>query len=180
MTKKEFEEYIELEVYKNSKNFLSRMYYRYLNPSTNAVYLFRKMQYIDTQKGMFSKLRVEIVKRELATKYGIMTSPSAKIGKGLRFPHPTSIVIGACVNAGKNLTLYQNTTIGGARTGDVKKGNQPVLGDNVTLFASSMILGKVHVGDNVILGANSLLLKSVDKDSICVGSPAKCVNKEGK
>lgn len=125
-----------------------------------------------------SKVRVELLKRKLAIRYGILASPDAVIGKGLRFVHPTSVVIGAHVTAGENLSLYQNTTIGGARTGDVNKGNQPTIGDNVTLFANSLILGKVTVGSNVTVGANSLLLKSAPDNSICVGSPAAIIKEK--
>lgn len=147
---------------------------------TTSILVPLRMQYISTERcsiytpwgGWVSKVRVELLKRKLAVRYGIHASPNAIIGKGLRFVHPTSVVIGSCVTAGENLSLYQNTTIGGARTGDVNKGNQPTIGDNVTLFANSLILGKVTVGNNVILGANSLLLKSVPDNTICVGTPA--------
>ena len=119
-----------------------------------------------------------LLQKKLATKYGILASPEASIGKYLRFIHPTSIVIGKCVVAGEHLSLYQNTTLGGARWGDVTKGNQPVLGDNVTLFANSLVLGKIVVGDNVTIGANSLLMESVPEGAVCVGSPAKCLPKK--
>lgn len=102
-------------------------------------------------------------------------SPYAQIGTGLHIPHPTSIVIGAKTVIGENFTIYQNTTIGGARTGDVKKGNQPKIGNNVTVFAGAMILGKVNVGDNVIIGANSVLLSDAEENGVYSGTPAKRV-----
>ena len=178
MNKEEYRECIQTEVYRNNKSFVIRFYNQHINPVTNAVYLFRKMQYLRSCGGIMSKVRVEWLRRKLAVRYGILASPDAVIGKGLRFIHPTSVVIGAHVKAGRNLSLYQNTTIGGARTGDVNKGNQPTIGDDVTLFANSLILGKVNVGNNVIIGANSLLLQSVPDNSICVGSPAIIKEKE--
>lgn len=128
--------------------------------------------------GVLNRIRVGLLKKKLAVRYGILASPDAIIGKGLRFVHPTSVVIGAHVIAGENLSLYQNTTIGGARTGDVNKGNQPTIGNNVTLFANSLILGKVSIGNNVTVGANSLLLESVSDNAICVGSPATIIKKK--
>lgn len=177
MDRKDYLECLELEVYHNQKNYLFRIFQRYMDPVTNAVFLFRKMQYKYTKKGIAAKLEVVFLKRKLAVRYGILASPSAVIEKGLRFVHPTSIVIGAHVSAGKNLSLYQNTTLGGGRTGDVHKGNQPTLGDNVTVFANALVLGKVTVGNDVIIGANSLLLDSAEDGSVCVGSPAKCINR---
>ena len=178
MNRKEFMECIECEVYKNSRSLITRLYNKYLNPVTNSVYLYRKMVYLHGKKNWWSKIRAALLRRKLAWRYGILASPDAVIGKGLRFVHPTSIIIGACVVAGENLSLYQNTTIGGARTGDVNKGNQPHIGNNVTLFANSLILGRVDVGDDVIVGANSLLLTSAPDHSICVGSPAKILSRD--
>lgn len=177
MDKKDYLECLEIEVYRNQKNPLFRLLNRYIDPVTNAAFLFRKMQYKHAKGGMAAKLEVVFLKRKLAVRYGILASPSAVIGKGLRFVHPTSIVIGAHVTAGKNLSLYQNTTLGGGKTGDVNKGNQPTLGDNVTIFANALALGKIMIGNNVIIGANSLLLDSAEDGTICVGSPAKCINR---
>lgn len=156
-------------------NLMARIYKKHIYLPTNAVYLFRRMQYFSGKSGLFARGRTVLLKAKLAKKYGILASDHAQIDIGLRFVHPTSIVIGAHVVAGKNLSLYQNTTLGGRRTGDVKFGNQPVLGDNVTVFANSLVLGKVKIGDNVIVGANSLLLEEAPDDSIFAGSPAKRV-----
>lgn len=179
MDKKDYKELIEIEVYKGASSLLLRLYLKHIDPVTNAAYLFRKMQLLNNSDCIISKLRVLIIKKKLARRYGILASPDAIIGKGLRFVHPTSVVIGAHVQAGENLSVYQNTTIGGARTGDVNKGNQPHLGDNVTLFANSLVLGKLKVGSNVTIGANSLLLTSVPDDCVCVGSPARIINYKG-
>lgn len=184
MEKAEYMEYIRCEVDRGAESPMMRFYNRHFAPVTNAVFLFRKMQFLHTYEHTCSrplaKLRVKLLQRKLALRYGILASPNAVIGLGLRFVHPTSVVIGAHVVAGLNLSLYQNTTIGGARTGDVNLGNQPVLGNNVTLFANSLVLGKITVGDNVTVGANSLLLSSVPSNSICVGSPAKIIHNKEK
>lgn len=177
MTRKEFQECIEVEVYKNEKlDPLRKILFKYVKSETNAVYLFRKMQYAASKSDPLHSIQEKFLKRKLAWRYGILASASAVIGKGLRFPHPTSIVIGTHVVAGENLSLYQNTTLGGARTGDVRKANQPRLGDHVTLFANSMVLGNVTVGNHVTIGANSCLLESVPDHAVCVGSPAKCLH----
>lgn len=180
--KLQYRKYIQHEVYRNlSGKRISAIYgkacLRYLEPSTNAVFLFRKMQYLNSKTSLISKIRTKIYKKRLATKYGILASPNAKIEIGLHLPHPTSIVIGQHVVAGKNLSLYQNTTLGGVRVGDVKKGNQPILGDNVTIFANSAVLGKVVVDNNVIVGANSLLLDDAVSDAVYGGCPAKLIKR---
>lgn len=147
-------------------------------PEKHAVYLFRKSQYHATHKGILHRIMKRYYYCRLIHLYGILASPNATIGKGLRFVHPTSIVIGEHVVTGDNLSLYQNTTLGGARTGDVKKGNQPILGNNVTVFCGSAVLGSIKVGDNVTVAANSTLLKDAPDNSVCVGSPARIINRD--
>jgi len=176
MTYKEYRKCLELEVFKSCRKGIKGIVDRYsalhLVPSTNAVYLIRKMQYL-ASSNKFNKLRSILIKRQLVIKYGLFINRNALIGIGLRLPHPTSIIIGDCVIIGENCTLYQNTTLGGSRTGDVIIGNQPHLGNNCTVFAGGMVLGKVYLGDNCIVGANSLLLSDADENGIYIGSPAK-------
>src|SRR5574344_2302858 len=71
-------------------------------PEAHSVYLFRKSQYHASQKGIIHKFLKRYYASKLARTYGILASPNAVIGEGLRFVHPTSVVIGACVQAGKN------------------------------------------------------------------------------
>lgn len=177
MDRKEFNEYIVCDVYRNSSNIMEKIYNKYINPVTNAAYMFRKMQYMNSHKNIYCKVRTMFLQKRLANKYGILASPNAEIGRYLRFVHPSSIVIGAHVTAGDHLSLYQNTTIGGIHVGDVDKGNQPTIGNNVTLFANSLILGKINIGNDVIVGANSLLMSSAPDGAVCVGSPAKNISK---
>lgn len=133
------------------------------------------MQYNGSIPGKIHSYVTQRLHMKLATKFGIHISPNAKIGVGIHLPHPTSIVIGNSVVIGKRCSIYQGCTIGGARTGDAKKGNQPVIGDNCVLFSGSMILGNIHVADNCIIAANSVLLQDAYESGIYAGSPARKV-----
>lgn len=146
-----------------------------LFPEKHSVFLFRKAQYHSSHKGLYHRFMKQYYRSKLARTYGIHASPNARIGKGLRFVHPTSIVIGEHVIAGENLSIYQNSTIGGARIGDVREGNQPIIGNNVTVFCGAAVLGRINVGSNVTIAANSTLLKDAPDNSVCVGSPARIV-----
>ena len=46
------------------------------------------------------------------------------------------------------------------------------IGNNVTMYANSMIIGDNTVSDCVTLGAGSCLLHGADKPGIYVGNPA--------
>lgn len=89
-----------------------------------------------------------------------------------KFPHPIGIVIGQKVELGKNCTIYQNVTIGTKNTDDYKNAKYPVIGNNVTIYPNSIIIGDVHIGDGAIIGAGSLVLSDVEPGSIVAGVPA--------
>ena len=94
-------------------------------------------------------------------------SPSAKIGKGFYIYHSVGLVIGAGATIGKNFTIYQNTTIG-----TNKIDRYPVIGNGVTLFAGSIVIGDITIGDNVTIGANSVVTKDIPSNSTAKGIPA--------
>lgn len=50
-----------------------------------------------------------------------------------------------------------------------------VIGDNVFVGASSIILPGVVIGDNVIIGAGSVVSKSIPSNSVACGNPARVI-----
>ncbi|MBS3198667.1 serine acetyltransferase [Turicibacter bilis] len=108
--------------------------------------------------------------------FGADISPAAVIGEGFRVAHSFGIVIGSDVVIGKNFQIFQCVTIGGK---DFERNGRtmPLIGDNVTVFTSSSILGPIFIGDNVSIGANSLVIKDIP-DSVSVGGvPAKILRR---
>lgn len=99
-------------------------------------------------------------------KYGCCISCRAQIGKNLILPHPIGIVIGAEVKIGDNVTIYQNVTLG-RKNKDIAE--YPTIGNNVTIYCNSVLVGDISIGDNTIIGCNSTVLKSVEPNSKCVG-----------
>lgn len=51
------------------------------------------------------------------------------------------------------------------------------IGNNVFIGAESVIMPNVTLGDNVIVGANSTVTKSVPKNCVVAGNPAKMIAK---
>lgn len=179
MTKQEYNQFLEAEVFPAKCSLIYRLYYRliglYLDGPHHAIYLIRTMQYSASHKGIFYFFRTLLIQKRLLQKYSMHISPYCIIGKGLHLPHPIGIVIGKHVIIGEYCSIYQCVTLGGGRTGDVKKHNQPTIGDNVTIFAGAMVLGKLHVNDNSIIAANSVLLKDTEGSGVYAGSPARKV-----
>lgn len=86
------------------------------------------------------------------------------IGEGFTLVHGFSCAIGPA-KIGKNCTIFQQVTIGGTDQG------APVLGDNITVFAGAVIIGRVRIGNNVTIGANATVYTNVpDNSTVLPGS----------
>lgn len=97
---------------------------------------------------------------------------SSFIGRGLKINHGCGSVIGARCVIGDNCLIHQNCTLGD------RDGGRPTLGNNVIMYAGSMVLGNVKIGDNTIVGANSIVISDFPANSILVGTPAKNIAKQ--
>ena len=53
----------------------------------------------------------------------------------------------------------------------------PVIGNNVSIGANSVIIGAIKIGNNSIIAAGSIVVKDVLKNSVVAGNPAKLINK---
>ena len=91
-----------------------------------------------------------------------------------RLPHPFGVVIGRGVSIGVGCRIYQGVTIGSKLEDGV---TYPVIGNNVTIYANSVIIGDVRIVDNVIVGASTLVIQDVPENSIIVGNPARIISK---
>ena len=79
--------------------------------------------------------------------------------------HPLGSVLGRA-NYGDYLFVYQGTTVGGNRKAG--KLYYPSLGNNVVLYANSIILGDSHIGNNVIISADSYIINQNIPDNCIV------------
>lgn len=107
------------------------------------------------------------------SKYAIEISPHASIGKGFRIIHGVGVVIGEHALIGDYFTVYHGVTIGSR---DRKGVNvYPTIGNSVTVYPGSQILGGIRIGDNCVVGANSTVLSDIPEGWIAVGSPARAI-----
>ncbi len=96
-----------------------------------------------------------------------------KWGGGIYFEHYSCIAITKGALIGRNITLFQGTTIGKNYGGS--KYGYPIVGDNVIVFAGAKIIGSIKVGNNVIIGANSVVVNDVPDNCVVAGVPAKII-----
>lgn len=96
-----------------------------------------------------------------------------KIGGGLRLIHYGLVVIHRNAIIGQSCTILHNVTIGKTHKGI------PIVGDNVTIGANSVLIGPIRIGDNVTIGAGSVVVKDVP-DNVCVaGNPGRIISDNG-
>ena len=99
-----------------------------------------------------------------------------EISKGLRIDHNYCVI--RPYAAGENLTVRNGVTIG---KGKASGGNglvQPVLGDNVDIYANAVIFGGIHIGNNVRVGAGTVVNKDVPDNCTVVGNPMRIIMHE--
>ena len=107
--------------------------------------------------------------RHFQKKYGIQLVTCTKIGGGeLIFPHYGTIVINGNAKIGDNAIIFQSVTIG-----SVAGKGIPKIGNNVTIYPNSIIIGNVTIGDNVIIGAESVIYRDIPDNVTVARNPAK-------
>ena len=103
---------------------------------------------------------------------GIDIHPGATIGREFFIDHGTGIVIGETAIVGNRVTLYQGVTLGAKSfpvdpQGRLVKGlpRHPIIEDDVTIYASATVLGRITVGRGSVIGGNVWLTHSVPPNS---------------
>ena len=123
---------------------------------------------------------MKLLSRFVANISRIFTSieihPAADIDEGFFIDHGSGLVIGETSVIGKNVTIYQQATLGGLSPSvdsdsqrNVKR--HPTIGNNV-IIGSVQILGPILIGHNSRIGTNAVVLKNVPDNHTFVGIPA--------
>ena len=132
----------------------------------------------------FWKIGLKFFARFLSNLVRIITSieihPAAIIGEGFFIDHGVGLVIGETCLIGKNVTMYQQTTLGGLSP-SINSSNQknlkrhPTLEDGVIVGSGAQLLGPINIGKNARIGANAVVLKNVPANQTYIGIPARKV-----
>ena len=176
-----FKKCVALEVYGTYKqqkrlSLIDKVYCKFFKPETNSVYLIRKYLFLANKKSRFSKARSRMIASKLIWKYGISIQPHCLIDLGLRIIHPSNIMI-CNVKIGKNLTLYQNVTIGTKHFG-YKKDEYAEIGDNVTFYSNSGCFGTIKITNDVTIGCFSSVFHDIVEPGVYFGLASNLKRKE--
>lgn len=100
---------------------------------------------------------------------------SGQIDEGMAVFHGQGTII-HCTSAGKNLSVWQNVTIGRNPSKVSKYGKDtPIIGNNVNIYTGSILAGGITIGNNVDIGAGSVVLKDIPDNCVVAGNPAKII-----
>jgi serine O-acetyltransferase len=110
---------------------------------------------------------------------GIDLHPGAEIGSHFFIDHGTGVVIGGTAKIGNRVRLYQGVgLVARSLAKHVERDEQghalggkrhPTVGDDVTIYANSTIVGgDTVIGDRSIVGGNVWLNRSIPPDSVAL------------
>jgi virginiamycin A acetyltransferase len=106
-------------------------------------------------------------------KISVMGISATSIGKYCAIGSDVKILTAEHVLNMPNLQVRLQQRIGGNPVATSK--GDVVIGNNVWIGDSAIILSGVHVGDGAVLGAGSIVTKNVKPFAIAAGSPAKII-----
>ena len=122
--------------------------------------------------GLGVPLLPRLIAEHAHTITGIDIHPGATIGRAFFIDHGTGVVIGETTIIGDRVRLYQGVTLG-ARSfevdadGNLVKGRprHPIVEDDVIIYASATVLGRVRIGRGSVIGGNVWLTHGVPAGS---------------
>ena len=129
-------------------------------------------------------IKLKLISRFMANVSRVFTSieihPAVVIDEGFFIDHGSGLVIGETSVIGKNVTIYQQATLGGLApsiNSDLQRNvkRHPTIGNNVIIGSGAQILGPIFIGNNSRIGTNAVVLKNVPESHTYVGIPARKV-----
>lgn len=113
---------------------------------------------------------------KLVTEYVLGTEIHwrTRIGPGLRIYHGYGLVVHSNVIIGSNCVLRHGVTIGSK---DSAGTLVPVLGDDVEVGVSALIIGPYRIGNGAKVGAGTVVLGDVPDGCVVVGNPGRVINR---
>lgn len=141
----------------------------FLTPGFQLIALLRVQNSVGRVPLIGTVLR-RLVTYFISIYFAVDIEPGAELGAGVRFPHPTGIVIGARAKLGRGVVILQNVTIG-QRHDDDKR--MPVIGDGAVIGAGACIVGAITIGAGARIGANSVVTHDVPDGAVAAGVPAR-------
>jgi serine O-acetyltransferase len=135
--------------------------------SIHALALIRLHQWLAMRR-----LPTFLVGKVLFWFFKIEVAKTARIGPGLRLPHPMGIIIGPNTTIGESCDLYADVRLVLGHG----CGQGPTIGNGVFLGDGAKVVGALKVGDNSVIGVSSVVTKDIPSNVTAVGVPARVLH----
>ncbi|AYL97117.1 serine acetyltransferase [Mucilaginibacter celer] len=143
----------------------------FIKKAVRIVVIYRVLNHFYLNRNKVALLLLSPLKlyfRLMTSRYCTDISYKTKIGPGFKLNHSYGIIVNIRSTIGENVYLGHNVTVGSN-----SPSKFPKIGNNVTIFPGSIIIGDVTIGDNVTIGAGSLVVKDVPANTVVGGHPSK-------
>lgn len=138
-----------------------------LYPGVKAVFLHRFSHAFWKMDAKFSARLLSEFGRFVT---GIEIHPGAELGRRVVIDHGMGTVIGETAIVGDDVLLYQNVTLGSARSRDGRR--HPIIERGAVIGAGATVMGPVVVGQESKVGAGAVVARNVEANSVVTGIPA--------
>lgn len=101
-----------------------------------------------------------------------LMTKSRNVDGGFYVGHGWGTVVNAA-KIGRNFRVGQNVTIGS------RNCKEPVIGNDVSVWANAIVLGDIIIGDNSQIGAGAVVVKSMANDSVVVPHKSVIIRQNG-
>jgi serine O-acetyltransferase len=130
------------------------------NQNELAIYLFRLGNVLHLYEQEELKFQMHWLLKEIC---GCEIYFNNQIDTGFYVVHGQGTVVGSRNKIGKGFKIHHGCTIGHKKNG---AGNGNVIGDNVTVYANSSIIGELEIGNGVIIGSHLLITKNIEDGKV--------------
>ncbi len=163
------------DIRRNLQDYAPRGFWRRLAlclvlNSVHAAVLIRLQQWLQRHR-----LPAFPVSKLLFWFFKIEVAKSARIGAGLRLPHPMGIIIAPNTTVGEGCDLYADVRL--VLGHGCPRG--PQIGDGVFLGDGAKVVGDVRIGAGSVIGVSSVVTRDIPSNVTAVGIPARVVH-EGR
>lgn len=160
--------------YRTSKPTLLRLAVLFfLNPGFRSNFYYR-LQQCAYARGKYRLALMLSSMNHLIT--GAEFCVGCEIGSNLAIRHPSGIVIGGNVKIGNFLTIQHGVTIGEKYGNQQFHSGSPILGDEITIGANSVIIGNIELGNKITIGALTFVNSTFKSPGKLVGVPARYIS----
>lgn len=134
---------------------------------------FRNIFYYRTEENHILRALCRIFLKPMIT----VEITGGKIAEGFRIDHNYCVI--RPHKTGVNLTVRNGVTIGKGKENTERSGIvNPIIGDNVDIYANAVIFGGIHIGNNVKIGAGAVVNKDVPDNCTVVGNPMRIISND--